>query len=232
MTILKLLDWRLYSIENLEFITQTQEDSIRKSKREYYLRNRDHFLELERQYRKQNKDHIRDRKRELYERNKEKERQSYIDAKLNPVAYSPQVRPSKWEREDFVRSYKRENYFRNKSKVSQHQRDYKRQYRIRKKDHVTETNREYYARNKERATQDYLDTKSNPDDYFPRASPAKSWKSPELVREYFESIASDLKVSISTDWYRISRPQIVSLGGMFYYFFLFYFFCFFERKLT
>lgn len=42
----------------------------------------------------------------------------------------------------------------------------------------------------------------------------KHWKSPTLVREYFTSIEKDLHVFTPTDWYRISRTQIYSLGGV------------------
>lgn len=40
-----------------------------------------------------------------------------------------------------------------------------------------------------------------------------SWKSSEVVRDYFESIAKDLQIGNFVDWYRISRHQIDTLQG-------------------
>jgi hypothetical protein len=96
--------------------------------------------------------------------------------------------------------YFRDYYIRNKSTIS----DYRRQYYTSNKRSVREANRKNYIRNKE-----------HPELYFRRENASKSWKTPELVREYFESISKALSITDYTDWYRISFPQVGNLGGMF-----------------
>jgi hypothetical protein len=66
---------------------------------------------------------------------------------------------------------------------------------------------------KESNHQNYIRNLENPDTYLSRSA-IKSWKSPELVREFFESIAEQLNISSHPDWYRISYDQIRNLGGM------------------
>src|SRR5689334_9639565 len=61
---------------------------------------------------------------------------------------------------------------------------------------------------------DVLALRSSPKILYHRDSKVlKSWKTPEVVRDYFESIKSKLHISHYTDWYRISRTQIMELGG-------------------
>jgi hypothetical protein len=76
--------------------------------------------------------------------------------------------------------------------------DSHRRYYLQHKDKIRESNRRYRLENHE-----------NPELYYQRTlSASKSWKSPGLVREYFDSIAELLHISNFTDWYRISSDQI------------------------
>jgi hypothetical protein len=45
--------------------------------------------------------------------------------------------------------------------------------------------------------------------------PKKSWKTPEEVRQFLESIAKKLQVTESSDWYRVGVDQMKQLGGNF-----------------
>jgi hypothetical protein len=130
-------------------------------------------------------------------------------------------------------------YFRHKDKIRLSKRDYY----IRNRDDIRESHRKYYVENKDNLKDYYLRNKDstreskrryyirkkeNPEtylSYLARETENKSWKSPELVREYFESVANQLHISDYSDWYRISRPQMLFYGGMFS--FLFYALCFY-----
>jgi hypothetical protein len=102
--------------------------------------------------------------------------------------------------------------FRNKTK------NYRREYRSRNEGKMREFQRLHYLQNrdkrKETQRQYRMQQHENPEHFFPRYSVIKSWKSPERVREFFESIATQLLISHYTDWYRISRVQIRHLGGL------------------
>jgi hypothetical protein len=124
---------------------------------------------------------------------------------------------------------KKENreYLRHYSSLSRNK-DNKREYYIRNKDFKSRYDSEYYIRNtndkRESSHRYYIRNKDNRKKYnreyylrrreVRRSNEMKSWKSPEVVREYFESIVNRLSVSNFSDWYRISRAQIGILGGM------------------
>lgn len=88
----------------------------------------------------------------------------------------------------------------------------------RNKDKRRESKRQYYFRNKDRIgeslQQYYVRTHKTPDIYLRRNDFLKSWKSPELVRDYFSSVAGQLQISKHSDWYRVSRGQLCELGGV------------------
>lgn len=58
----------------------------------------------------------------------------------------------------------------------------------------------------------YLQNRTSDDVYSPY-TPRKSLSTPGEVRVYFESIKGRLLIAGDADWYRISRAQIVNLGG-------------------
>jgi hypothetical protein len=93
-----------------------------------------------------------------------------------------------------------------------------RHYRLGNKSNIRESQRKYRGRNKDRVRETlqdyYLRHHDNPEIYLPRNNEAKSWKTPELARDYFESIAKQLAISTHSDWYRISRDQVRNLGGI------------------
>jgi hypothetical protein len=128
-----------------------------------------------------------------------------------------------------IREAKRDYYSRNKDNIK----DYYRKYVDENKHSIRESYRKYYLRNqdykrissqnyhannrnkiKETKREYYVRKKENPALYVPRETEFKSWKTPLVVREYFESISKLLHIVHYTDWYRISRPQVRFLGGV------------------
>jgi hypothetical protein len=96
--------------------------------------------------------------------------------------------------------YHRQYYLRNRDS----KKDATREYEMRHKDKIRDSKRRYRIRNH-----------PNPETYHPRDIQSKSWKSPDLVREFFNSIANQLHISNYNDWYRVSMSQIQSLEGVF-----------------
>lgn len=118
---------------------------------------------------------------------------------------------------DKVRLSKQRYYTRNKDGIRGAQRNYyaqnkdnSREYYLRNKTNILESKRRYYLRKK---SEDALDSSAAHLPYLVRLTENLSWKTPEAVREYFDSVAKQLNISHYTDWYRISRPQILSFGG-------------------
>lgn len=118
---------------------------------------------------------------------------------------------------------------RNRDKINES----KRKYYATNKDFAKESNRDYYLKNKDKKREydheyrllnkpkirdskrrNYLRKLENSDSYRSLNSESKSWKTPETVRSYFDSIAGQLSISDPTDWYRISRVQIRDFGGL------------------
>lgn len=105
-------------------------------------------------------------------------------------------------------SYDRLYYRQNKDKLNEQHRqfctrnkdsrkEYHRQFRAQNKDKMKEASRLYVIRHR-----------------IGEPSPARrSWKTPELVRDYFETVAKKLQILEYSDWYRISDFQIRNLGG-------------------
>jgi hypothetical protein len=112
------------------------------------------------------------------------------------------------------RDFNRQFYLRNKDNVKLATN----QYYVRNKNNLKQSMREYYSLNKlalnRSMREHYIRSKQNPDLYSPRVNSLKSWKTPEDVREYFESVAKELLISDHTDWYRVSNAQISGYGGM------------------
>jgi hypothetical protein len=135
------------------------------------------------------------------------------------------------------RETKRNYYLKNKEKVKEIQRE---QYQVdventtsnkeklnslrRERYNLNTENRDkkvaYYLENKEILNQKkkerYFKTQNSRSDYIPRPSnhkPIKSWKSPELIRNFLESIKQELGISEYTDWYRVSRSLVDKFGG-------------------
>jgi hypothetical protein len=129
-------------------------------------------------------------------RNKDKKRISnleyYRQNKTKSLEYD---RLYRGRNKDLLRESKRVAHLRN--------RDSKCEFYVQNRANLRETQRSYYVRNPE-----------NPATYSPRSVVIKSWKTPESVREYFDSIAEQLHISDYVDWYRVSRAQIASLGGV------------------
>lgn len=143
--------------------------------------------DYQRLYYAQNKDKIKVRKGEYYSRNLNKIKESTRLYRLrNPN-----------EKAESLRQYCEQN----RSKLLEYHRNYNPTYRLLNKAKLKEMKRRQYLRNHKK-----------PEAYVAR-NVTKSWSTPCLVREHFDSLAKQLFVSSHEDWYRISRGQIVSLGG-------------------
>jgi hypothetical protein len=84
--------------------------------------------------------------------------------------------------------------------------DYYRQYRLENNESVRDSMKRRYML-------DRRECLGAAHHYNPRIVANRSWKTPELVSENFESIAKQLHVASPYDWYRISTSQIIDLGG-------------------
>lgn len=114
--------------------------------------------------------------------------------------------------------YHRHYYLRNKDKNPE--------YRMSNGDSRVEYRRQYYLQNADKNADyraqndrtDYLQQYSLGKKEFNRSAHGYlrtnlSWKTPDLVREYFESVASQLNISTIGDWYRISKKQLDQYKG-------------------
>jgi hypothetical protein len=117
------------------------------------------------------------------------------------------------ERKEYNRNYTSRNQ--DSVKVS------RQQYAMRMRAEKRHYDREYYARNKDTKRDYFRDyylrtADSTLDNYSPRSDDfaAKSWRSAESVREFFDHIGKQLAITEFTDWYRISRPQVAQFGGV------------------
>lgn len=156
---------------------------------QYRLQNRDKFLE----YRALNKRKLQDYSLQNEDKTKQKKREYYMMNRSSFQSYSMQNKEMiKLAKQRYSRHY------------SESVKEMKHVYYLQNQDTQRETKRQYYLRRH-----------TNPAAYLPREQGYKSWKTPEHVREYFASIAPRLRIASNHDWYRISRPQIRSLGGVY-----------------
>jgi hypothetical protein len=157
---------------------------------DYRLQHKDKKKEYDRQYYLQTKDKRRNSKHEYYLRFRDRNQEKM---KVSDNRYQPLNK----------NGYDRLYYSQKSDKRRDTKRVYDRLYRAQNKDKIKESFRAKYILNRE-----------NPDAYLPRISEFYSWKSPELVRQYFDSISKQLLINDHNDWYRISRAQIRNIGGM------------------
>lgn len=169
---------------------------------EYYLRNIDALKLSLRRYYTQNKD----RKRET----------------RNQTINSESRRAYSVVNIDKLREYERLYHAENKDTRAEYQRQYYFKVRDRKKSSqcdnkisLKEYNQSYYTQNHDKI----LDAKRlsycrqhGRNSYLVRVD-AKSWKTPAIVREYFDATAKQLQIADYSDWYRISRVQMSDIGG-------------------
>lgn len=188
-------------------------DEIREKSRNYRKENNAILIAKERLYRFQNKAMLEDRRRQYRFR--------------NSVILLEKRRLYRSQNKAMLSESDRQYYLRNKAKLVERARQYRnrgeniqkdRDYRFRNKAKIEEQRRYYYRQNKARITEKmllfYLRRHKNPSAYSPRIIPYKSWKTPEIVRAFFESVATRLHVSTPSDWYRVSRAQMAALGGI------------------
>jgi hypothetical protein len=177
--------------------------------RYYRLQNKDKMAEYDREYRIRNKNKISTLKRDYYFRINDGSKKNYC-----VVSENDNFGILKSEEDMAIcGQYQREYRVRNRDKLQEWNREYNNT-----KECSLESKREYNFRNKDRRRKYYLDyyirKNYNPESYLARNDLFKSWRTPELVRKYFDSIAEQLHIADYYDWYRISRSQLRNLGGM------------------
>jgi hypothetical protein len=210
------------------------ESDIRKIKRqevnrEYYLRNKDNARVASRNYYLRNNDTKKKSNREYYILNRDSIRKYQREHNAQHNERKDYFLHYRKENEHELKKYGRDYYIRNNDSKRTASREYyrrnldnkrekSREYYNRNLDDVKECYHDYYQRNKDNRNDYrrdyYVRNKENPELYSPRETVFKSWKTPAEVREFFESIANDLSVNDFTDWYRVSRAQIFSFGGI------------------
>jgi hypothetical protein len=175
-------------------------DERRESMQDYYRRNKDTRRRYDQNYYLQNKDDASEYNRAYNIRNKDYKRDYYRDYNIRKM--------------DALRESSRNYYIRNKDEKL----EYTREYYNRNKVDIKQSKHDHYLRNKDKKgtyhQQQYVANKDDPNLYSPRELPTKSWKTPQQVRDYFDSIAQHLCISSHIDWYRISRLQVGALRGM------------------
>lgn len=115
-------------------------------------------------------------------------------------------------------------YLRNKEKKQEKSREYYEKNRERKRDYRTkfklrlkQKKSEYYFKNKEKTRQKAIQKRKEKN---PNYSPIKKpnfWKEFESVRTFLDSISKRLHILQLSDWYRISKSQIMLVGGISYF---------------
>jgi hypothetical protein len=169
---------------------------IRAYNLEYYHQHKHHRKESQREYgrsyKMQNINKMRDSHRDYYQQNKDNRKES---------------------NRDYIHGY----YVKNINKNSGSQREYYHHYyhENKKLDKISEQNRDYSQRNKEKMRETIREYHHRDSDIKSLRKSRNYWNTPELVREYFESIKGQLLIANHTDWHRISRAQIMKMGGMF-----------------
>lgn len=82
-----------------------------------------------------------------------------------------------------------------------------------------ESSKEYYWKNRDEVNRKtrkrYVARRANARTiYAPRLHPVhKSWRTPSAIKEYFDTLGPQLHISHPTEWYRVSRAQIIKAGG-------------------
>jgi hypothetical protein len=195
---MQALDSRISQRSLLRCVSERIEKKDNEYDKLYYVQNEDKKKEYARQYYVQNDDSVREAKRRYRLRTedttKEYFHQYYLENHANKKDYARQYfLLNKEKKRESNRQYDALNHVQRK--------EYLRQYQLRNKNKMKESSDRYRYR-----------ANMNPNTF--RRAPLKSWKSPEIVREYFDSIAVQFHIATYTDWYRISSIQIRHLGGM------------------
>lgn len=97
-----------------------------------------------------------------------------------------------------INESKREYYSQNKEKYL----EYKKKYRLENKEKLKKYQRELLIKKNIEKNVNYIPPPQ-----------IRSWKNTQLLRDYFESIIPLLHITHFSDWYRISKPQIINLKG-------------------
>ena len=175
--------------------TDSQKKEYKEYKRKYYLQNKERMKESNREYYLKNKDKMKEFGRNYRIQKKEKKKE------LNQNYY--------FEKKDKIKTSLQEYYIENKDKLK----EYNHEYYLENKEKRKESNKEYRNKNKDKIKQ--LTIQKNIERNNGIYSPLYSWKSEDSVREYFERISPLLHINDLSDWYRISRPQINDMKGIY-----------------
>lgn len=174
------------------------QDRIKESKRQFRLLHKDRLNELQHEYERQNRDKISLAKREYYLKKRSELRQSHRVYRTHNVA--------------LISQSKHEYYRQNKDRLLESQLLYS----VENKGKLKVIKKDYYLRNgdvRRACLREYrCRNHDDPAGYLARSAAANSWKTPELVRQYFERNVDRLGINNLSDWYRISRIQVNAAG--------------------
>ncbi len=206
---ISILSTNILAIEGNEN-NSLKENLNKKKLNTYYLQNKDRMKEYHREYYLQNKDKMKASKREYYLKNKDK-----IKEHNKKEKYMEYWKNNKEKKKEYDQKYN----IQNKEKKKDYNREYRKQnkeklkeYYLLHKDRINDFYREYYLQNKENIKQSNI--KKNIERNNGVYVPLNSWIRNESVREYFERIAPLLHINDLSDWYRISRNQIIDMKGI------------------
>jgi hypothetical protein len=176
-------------------LTLKSTEEIQARKRRYRSENSAAFKERDRQYRMKNPESI--RKRDYEYRTK----------------HSDTIKSARLVKREAICESDRQYRAVNGAAISARDRAYRATHNA--------AIREYHATRQEMAHEVYLQRSlAKNEHYVPSplrhcaTGPRQSWKSSQAVRGFFETAALSLHVDDLSDWYRVSRFQIKSLGGM------------------
>ncbi len=201
---------KLNQISNIKEIgLENNIQKIKKKKeydREYYIQNKEKKKEYKKQLYLLKKEKTTMKSQEHDIRNKDKKKKydrEYYIQNMNKVKESH--REYYLQNQNKMKELNRKYYLQNKDKLKESNIEY----RFLNKEKKKEYDRKYRILNKEKIKQFQL-----LNNIVPLNSPSYSWKSDESIRDYFERIAPLLHIGDLSDWYRISRPQIIEMKGM------------------
>ena len=223
---------RKYYIENIE------------KKKKYYIQNKEKIKEANRNYYIQTKKKLKELNEE---ENKNNDTSEFSDVKAKTNIYFKEYRNQNKEKiKEYNQKYRiinkekiKKYSIQNKEKMNKISRNYYLQnkekmkklvceYRKLHRDKLKEYYRLYSIRNKEKIKNYQLKNREKLKKLLIKKNIERnnglyvslnSWKSEESIRQYFDKISPLLHIDDLSDWYRISRNQIIELKGILLIFF-------------
>jgi hypothetical protein len=201
---------------------------------QYYHKNKEKLFTKNLHYRVQNKDPLRAKRKQYYQENKEVLRQNFRQYFLdNKEVLRKKLQEYRLKNKEAIKDKQRQYFLNNKPAITEKQRQYRiankellgerhRQYRTKFQERLQRQCREYRLKNKEvlrKKGQAYrlrikIALKERLLSEGKGFRELQSWKTPEKVIDFLESVAKEHQLKSPSDWYRISTLQIQKMGGM------------------